>query len=89
MYLCHGKFNLKREHAIEFLQSLQDHFSSMRSQIPLIKPFSSTQRTSNLVKQEESQQLINIGPPQSIEYVALQIKEGYAQTFNGPSNNKR
>lgn len=45
------------DRAMEFLQGLHDSFSVIRSHILLMKPFPSTQCISNLVRQEEKQEI--------------------------------
>ncbi|KAI5407540.1 hypothetical protein KIW84_053700 [Lathyrus oleraceus] len=56
---------------MEFLQGVHGHFSVVRSQILLMDPFISIQRTYNLVHKEEKQQEISFRPLLAEESAAL------------------
>lgn len=74
---------------MEFLQGLNDCFSSLRSQVLLMDPLPSVQRIFNLVKQEEAQQIINstFNTSGSVESAALQVNRSESRNFR--STNKR
>ncbi|KAI5404977.1 hypothetical protein KIW84_051944 [Lathyrus oleraceus] len=60
-----------QDRAMEFLQGVHDHFSTVHSQILIIDPFLSIQRIYNLVRQEEKQKEINFRPLPAEESIAL------------------
>ena len=78
----------EKERVHQFMLGLNDHFSTIRSQILNIEPLPTLSKVYSMVTQEEKQQALASARTPTIEATALAAK-GYHPTSRMPSFNQR